>query len=170
MHKHNTFWVQSFRLKIEKINSNAGQRHAFQLKLESGHSKITQSLDFSNAFRWMYFCQLFSIVNFKHFAAARKKVTLCIANFNQVFTGFRDFLNNSFWENNFLARDLEVLKSIFILGLTFQTNTVRHQNITILLLHFWPEACIKHLLLYQGVWFWLSWFISFKVSISMRIC
>ena len=30
----------------------------------------------------------------------------------------------------FLARDLEVLKSIYLFRLTFQTNTVRHQNIT----------------------------------------
>ena len=37
---------------------------------------------------------------------------------------------NSFWENIILARDLEVLKSIYLFRLTFQTNTVRHQNIT----------------------------------------
>ena len=39
-------------------------------------------------------------------------------------------LSNSFWENIILARDLEVLKSIYLFRLTFQTNTVRHQNIT----------------------------------------
>ena len=38
--------------------------------------------------------------------------------------------NSSFWENIFLARDLEVLKVIYLFRLTFQTNTVRHQNIT----------------------------------------
>ena len=37
---------------------------------------------------------------------------------------------DSFWENIILARDLEVLKSIYLFRLTFQTNTVRHQNIT----------------------------------------
>ena len=37
---------------------------------------------------------------------------------------------NSFWDNIFLARDLEVLKLIYLFRLTFQTNTVRHQNIT----------------------------------------
>ena len=37
---------------------------------------------------------------------------------------------NSFWENIILARGLEVLKSIYLFRLTFQTNTVRHQNIT----------------------------------------
>ena len=39
-------------------------------------------------------------------------------------------IKNSFWENIILARDLEVLKSIYLFRLTFQTNTVRHQNIT----------------------------------------
>ena len=40
------------------------------------------------------------------------------------------YLINSFWEDIILARDLEVLKSIYLSRLTFQTNTVRHQNIT----------------------------------------
>ena len=37
---------------------------------------------------------------------------------------------DSFWENIILARDLEVLESIYLFRLTFQTYTVRHQNIT----------------------------------------
>ena len=41
-------------------------------------------------------------------------------------------LSNSFWENIILARDLEVLKSIYLFRLTFQTNTVRHQNIGVI--------------------------------------
>ena len=45
-------------------------------------------------------------------------------------TSYLDSNVNSFWENIILARDLEVLKSVYLSRLTFQTNTVRHQNIT----------------------------------------